>query len=172
VWCYYDLNPQNHPNYFDSPITKIGDNVGIQAGQQWLTKSRSGFVVNGIESDRVCVGAGSVDPKLENIKSNDAIGAFAAGQIYGYDDKYTLIKTPDADSIPPGRLIHPVTDMIAGSIGKGYNAFDVSPYITGAQPSKVGAEFGTQAGSTQLIEGNTGYVALGRKGGRNQYRPF
>ena len=172
VWCYYDLNPQNHPNYFDSPITKIGDNVGIEKDKQWLTKSRSGFVVTGIEGNKVSISAGSIDPKLEKIRSSDAIGAFSAAENYGYDGERTLVRIPTADNIPPGRIIHPITDMPAGSNGKGYNAFDVSPFITGTTPSAIGAEFGTVAGSTQLVEGNTGYVSLGRKGGRNQYRPF
>jgi len=172
VWCEYDLNPQNHPNYFDSPTTQIGNNVGIEIGYQRLSKARSGFVVTGIEGNKVCVSAGSVDPKLEKIRSADAIGAYNPAEIYGYDGDRTLVRVPTADSIPPGRIIHPITDLPAGSNGKGYNAFDVSPYVTGDTPSEIGAEFGTAAGSQQLVEGNTGYVSLGRKGGRNQYRPF
>jgi hypothetical protein len=166
------LNPQNHPNYFDSATTAIGDNVGIEKSSQRLTKARSGFVVTGISGNTVSISSGSVDPKLEKIRSSDAIGAFNPAEIYGYDGDRTLVRIPTADSIPPGRIIHPITDMPAGSNGKGYNAFDVSPYVTGAVPSAIGAEFGTVAGSQQLVEGNTGYVALGRKGGRNQYRPF
>lgn len=172
VWCDYNLNPDVHPNYFDSPTTKEGDNVGVKAGYQYLSKDRSGFKVTGVDGGKVSVVAGSVDPKLEKIYSTDSIPAYSPAEIYGYDEDRTLVRKPTADSIPPGRLIFPITDIPANSNGKGYNAFDVSPFVTSAEPSEPGAEFGTIANSFELAEGNTGFVALGRKGGRNQYRPF
>lgn len=172
VWCDYDENPQNHPNYFDSATYRVGDVVGVEKDQQHLTKARSGFVVTGIQGSKISIGPGSVDPKLEKIKSFDAIPAFSPAEIYGYDGEHTLVRKPTEDNLPPGRIIFPVTTLPAGSRGKGYNAFDVSPYVEGSAPSEIGAEFGTQANSSELVEGNTGFLALGRKDGRNQFRPF
>jgi hypothetical protein len=172
VWVDYNLNPDSHPNYFDSPITKIGDNVGVKSGFQYLSKDRSGFVVTGMANGKVTVSSGSIDPKLEPIRSSDTIGAYSPAEIYGYADGKTLVRKPTEDNLPPGRIIFPNIPMTANSDGKGYNAFDVSPYITGGAPSAIGVEFGTVAGSTELAEGNTGFVVLGRKDGRNQFRPF
>jgi len=172
VWCNYDLNPQNHPNYFDSPVTKIGDNVGTLKNSQVLSKSRQGFVVQGISGGKVAVESSSIDKKLEKLKSTDPIPLFSPAEIYGYEEDYTLVRIPSADNLPPGKIAFPVTSLAAGEKGRGYNAFDVSPFITGAAPTALGSEFGTRAGSTQLEEGGTGFVAIGRKGGRNQYRPF
>jgi hypothetical protein len=172
VWVDYNLNPDEHPNYFSSPATKIGDNVGTKSGSQQLSKDRHGFVVTGLAGGKITVAAGSVDPKLEPVKSTDPIGAFDPGEIYGYDGEHILIRKPTEDNLPPGRIIFPVTPLSAGGKGKGYNAFDISAYVTGSEPSAPGAEFGTQAGSYELVEGNSGFVSLGRKGTRNQYRPF
>jgi hypothetical protein len=172
VWCDYDLNPQNHPNYFNSPTYALGDNVGTEKDKQWLTKARSGFVVTGIEGGRISIGSGSVDKNLEKVKATDAIPAFSPAEHYGYDGDHALIRKPTEDNLPPGRVYFPNTDIPEGAKGKAYNAFDISAYVDGPEPSDLGVELGTQANSFELIEGNTGFLVLGRKGEKNQVRPF
>jgi hypothetical protein len=172
IWCDYNLNPDIHPNYFDSPVTAIGDHVGVKAGYQYLSKDRYGFVVTGIASGKVTVSSGSMDPKLEDVKSSDTIPAFSPAEIYGYNEGKTLVRVPTEDNLPPGRVMFALTNLQTGFVSKGYNAFDVSPFVSGDAPSAIGTEFGTKAGTTELVEGNTGFVVIGRKDDRNQFRPF
>ena len=178
-WVDYDLNPGIHPGYSESNQTKVGDTVGTIKGSKQLSKKSFGFNVVGVDSGELAVTNGTLDPKLEVVYADDAIPAFAPGQLNGvYTDDAKHIQRPDENSVPAAAIMCPIEDIDAGDKGLAYNAFDVTGWPSGDEPSTIGVEVGTVANSFDMqefdSEGNplTSFYLTGRKGGHNQVRPF
>jgi hypothetical protein len=178
-WVDYDLNPGIHPGYSDDNRTKPGDIVGTIKNQKKLSKKHVGFNVVGVNGGEIAVTNGSLDPKLEKIYADDALIYHGPTELTGvYVGEAKAVKKPSEDSLPPGKIMFPIEDIDAGEEGLAYNAFDVTGWPDGAEPSEIGVEVGTKADSFEIQETNdsgsqlTGFIVTGRKGGKNQVRPF
>jgi hypothetical protein len=178
-WVDYDLNPHTHPGWSDDQRTHVDDKVGTVKGVKELSKISTGFKVVGVDGGEIAVVNDSVDPKLELIKATEHIDPWKPVEINGqYSGDAKEVKKPSENSLPPGRIMFPVQELNAGEEGLAYNAFDAGGWPDGGQPSALGVELGTIAGSFEMAEedgdGNplTGFIYTGRKGGKNQVRPF
>ncbi len=178
-WTDYDINPVKNPGYFADQSTRVDDKVGTVKGRNELSKGFTGFKVVGVDGGDIAVINDSVDPKLEKIKATEHIDPWDPVEITGqYTGDAIEVKKPSANSIPAGRIMFPVETLEAGEEGLGYNAFDAGGWPDGPQPQTVGAEVGTKAGTFEMAEedadGNplTGFSYIGRRGGKNNVRPY
>lgn len=178
-WVDYELNPDSNPGYFSDQQTRVDDKVGTMKNRTRLSKGFTGFKVVGLDGHEIAVVNDSVDPKLEKIIAADHIDPFVPTEKTGqYTDDVQEVKKPSENSLPAGRIIFPVEELNAGEEGLGYNAFDSGGWPDGVQPTTIGVEMGTKADSFEMAEqddeGNplTGFIYTGRRGGKNNVRPF